>query len=448
MTTDPLFPSTTRMIRFALPAMLAGVTVPLMGMVDVAVLGRLGDPAIIAAVGVAATMFTVIAWSFSFLRFTTTGLVAQAAGRNDVDDTVVQGLRPLVAALVGGVVLATAQAPLANLGLALIAPEPDVAALAREYFGIRILGLPFTLSLYALLAWVMGMGSPRTVLLAQLLMNGVNTALTVWFVLGLGWGVAGAAAGTVIAEVVTTIVVVGIMLTRVPVRAWTGQFGRVFDAAAWRHLFSANTDLVIRTVLLSLSLALLNERGARLGTLTLASNQVLMQFYLLVATLIDGVSLGTEVFVGRAVGAANADALRHVVRRGMVMALYWGSMIAVVVAFIPDVYLPLMTTTRELVAEARRYWPWQVVLPIAGVWAFLWDGVYFGSTRTRALRDSMIVSAAVFVPSVFVFGSLFGNHGLWLALGLQLCVRAGTLTFGWPSLLRSVEARGSAPRPP
>src|SRR5690606_25899121 len=144
----------------------------------------------IAAVGVAATIFSVIAWSFSFLRFTTTGLVAQAAGRDDVDEALVQGLRPLVAALVGGAVPMALRVPLVDLGLALIAPEPDVAALARDYFGIRILGLPLTLSLYALLAWVMGMGSPRTMLLAQLLMNGVNTSLTIWFVLGLGMGVA------------------------------------------------------------------------------------------------------------------------------------------------------------------------------------------------------------------------------------------------------------------
>src|SRR5690606_10992355 len=244
-----------------------------------------------------------------------------------------------------------------------------------------------------------------------------------------------------IAEVATTAVVVVVLLRRVPLRRWTGQFRYVFDAAAWRYLLSANGDLVIRTVLLTLSLALLNERGARLGTLTLASNQVLMQFYLLVATLIDGVSLGTEVFVGRAVGPGNAAALRHVVGRGVVMALYWGLIIAAIVAVIPGVYLPLMTTSPELIAEARRYWPWQVVLPVAGVWAFLWDGVYFGSTRTRALRNSMIVAAGLFVPCVFVFGAQFGNHGLWLALALQLCVRAGTLTLGWPALVKSVEAR-------
>ena len=443
MTSDPLYPSTMRMIRFAVPAMLAGVTVPLMGMVDVAVLGRLGDPALIAAVGVATTMFTVIAWSFSFLRFTTTGLVAQASGRNDHEEALVQGLRPLVAAIAGGLAIFALQTPLVNLGLALISPAPDVAALAREYFSIRIVGLPFTLSLYALLAWVMGSGSPRTVLMAQLFMNGLNAMLTVWFVLGLGLGVSGAAWASVVAEVCATVLVVTIMLRRVPLAAWVAQFPRVFDAAAWRYLFSANSDLVIRTVLLSLSLALLNERGARLGTLTLASNQVLIQFYLLVATVVDGVSMATEVYVGRAVGADNAGALRHVVGRGARMALFWGLFIAAVNAAVPGVYLPLMTTSPELIAEARRFWPWQVVLPLAGVWAFLWDGVYFGSTRTRVLRNSMIVSAALYAVAVFGLVHLFGNHGLWLALVLQLCLRAGTLTLGWKGLVRDVERRGS-----
>src|SRR5690606_27967431 len=275
--------------------MLAGVTVPLMGVIDLAILGRLGDPAIIAGVGVAATIFTVIAWSFSFLRFTTTGLVAQGAGRDDEAEMVRQGLRPLAAALIGGFALIVLQGPLLWLGLRLIAPGPEVGALAGDYFSVRILGAPLTLSLYALNAWLMGAGSPRTVLLVQLTQSGLNVLLTLWLVLGLGWGVAGAAWGTVIGEVVATTVVVAVLLNRIAPRRWRAQFGRVFEWAAWRRLLSANTDLVIRTVLLSLSLALLSERGARLGTLTLAGNQILLQFYLLVATLIDGVSLGAEV---------------------------------------------------------------------------------------------------------------------------------------------------------
>lgn len=433
-----LFPTTGRIIRFALPAMLAGVTVPLMGVIDLAVLGRLGDPAIIAAVGVAATIFTVIAWSFSFLRFTTTGLVAQGSGRNDEAEMVRQGLRPLAAALIGGIALVILQGPLIWLGLTLIAPSPEVAVLAREYFGVRIFGAPLTLSLYALNAWLMGAGSPRTVMLVQLAQSLLNVVLTIWFVLGLGFGIAGAAWGTVLSEVGSTALVVTVLLVRIAPGRWRAQFGRVFEWQAWRRLLSANTDLVIRTVLLSLSLALLSERSARLGTLTLAANQIALQFYLLVATLIDGVSLGAEVYVGRAVGARRADALRHVVSRSAVMALFWGVAVALLVAVAGTFYPETMSTDAGLVAEVERYWGWQIVLPLAGVWAFLWDGVFFGATYTRAIRNSMIASAALYAAIIFPLAAAFGNHGLWLALAVQLLARAGTLTLSWPKLVRSV----------
>ncbi len=437
---DTLYPTTFRLTRFALPAMLAGIAPALMGMVDVAILGRLGDPAIIAAVGVAGTVFTVLIWAFAFLRYTTTGLVAQATSARDDGEKLVRGLRPLVAALVGAAGLLVLQVPILALGLALIAPEARVSELAGQYFHVRIWGSPFSLSLYALLAWVMGTGDSRSVLVAQVFMNVLNAVLTVTFVLGLGWGVTGAAWGSVIAEAATTAGVVALLLRRAPYSAWRAQWPKVFDAAAWRPLLAANADLVIRTLLISLSLAFLNERSARLGTLTLAANQVLLQAYLLVATLVDGVAMAAEVYTGRAVGARDARALRHVVTRSAYMALAWGAIIAVLVWAARDLYLPAMSVNPELVAEAGRFWGWQVLLPLAGVWAFMWDGVFFGATRTRPLRNSMIVAAAVFAATAVPLGSLYGNHGLWLALLIQLLTRVATLSLAWPKLAAAVGA--------
>lgn len=434
-----LYPTTLRLVRFSLPAMLAGMMVPLMGLIDVAVLGRLGDAAVIAAVGVASTVFTTIAWAFSFLRFTTSGLVSQAAGRGDEEGIVVEGLRPLTAALAGGVALIVLREPLLTLGLALIAPEPEVGAYAGDYFRLRILGAPLTLALYALQAWLMGTGRPRTMLASQAFMTALNASLSVYLVIVRGLGIAGAALATVAAEAATVALIAAVVLRHVPLARWRAGWGRVFEGAAWRRLLSANTDLVVRTVLLSLSLALLNERSARLGTEVLAANQLLLQSYLLLATLIDGVSLGVEVYTGRAVGARDPDALRHVVSRGARMALLWGVAVACLVAAVPDVFLPLLTTNEGLVALARSYWGWQVALPLVAVWAFLWDGVYFGAVRTRSLRNSMIASTAIYAPCAFAFAALLGNHGLWLALAVQLAARAATLTAAWPALRRSVE---------
>jgi len=333
--------------------------------------------------------------------------------------------------------------PILTLGVGLIAPEAEVAELARQFFYVRILGSPFSLALYALLAWFMGVGSARIVLVSQLFLNGLNAGLAIWFVLGLGWGVSGAGWASVAAEAATTVLVVALMLAREPLRVWRGQLGRVFDWSAWRPLLSANADLVIRTLLLALSIAFLNERGARLGTMTLAANQILIQAYFLMATLADGVALAAEVHVGRAVGASNTEALRHVVRRCVRMASIWGAVIAVLVYFSRDLYLPLMTVNPELIAEAARYWIWQGILPLMAVWAFMWDGIYFGATRTRALRNSMILSAAIFALCAVGLGALLGNHGLWLALAILLVVRVATLTLAWPRLLAATGARRS-----
>ncbi len=435
---DPLFPSVGRLVRFGVPVALAGIAVPLMGLVDVAVLGRLGDPAVIAGVGVAGTVLTTVMWCFSFLRFTTTGLVAQAMGRDDQRGLVLQGLRPMLAAVIGGVALWLLQGAILSLGLAVIAPEPEVAAFSRSYFQVRVWGAPFTLTITTLSAWFMGLGAGRTVMVVQLFLNGLNAALTLLLVLGLGWGVAGAAAGTVLAELATTVLVVWLALRRLPLPLWRQPAALILERGAWRRLFAANADIVVRTLLLTVCFALITERGARFGTLTLAADQVLLQTFLLVANLLDGVAIAAEVFVGRAVGAANVAALRHVVGRSAMLALVWGGFIALLVASTAGVYLPLMTVNPELVAETRRYWPWLALLPLVSVWAFLADGIYFGSLRTWVLRNAMLVGALFYVAGLLVFGPVLGNHGLWLSLCILMVVRAVGAALAWPRLVRDV----------
>lgn len=435
---DPLFPSVGRLVRFGVPVTLAGIAVPLMSLVDVAVLGRLGDPAVIAGVGVAGTILTTVMWCFSFLRFTTTGLVAQAVGRDDRRGVVLQGLRPMVAALVGGIALWLLQGPIIALGLTLIAPEPEVAAFSRAYFQVRVWGAPLTLTITTLSAWFMGLGAGRTVMLVQLFLNGLNASLTLTFVLGLGWGVAGAAAGTVLAELATVVLIVVLALRRLPLQLWRQPPTAIFERGAWRQLFAANADIVVRTLLLTVCLALITERGARFGTLTLAADQVLMQTFLLIANLLDGVAIAAEVFVGRAVGAANVAALRHVVGRSAMLALVWGGLIALLVAPAAGVYLPLMTVDPALVAETRRYWPWLALLPLVSVWAFLVDGIYFGSLRTWVLRNAMLAGALLYVAGLLVFGPLLGNHGLWLSLALLMMARAVGGVIAWSRLARDV----------
>jgi MATE family multidrug resistance protein len=436
----PTIPSYRELIRFAIPVMLAAVATPLMGMVDTAVLGRLGDPAVIAAAGIGGTLFTMMYWCFAFLRFTTTALVSQAIGRNDRRDVLLAGFRPMLAAVVGGVGLWLLQAPIGWLALKLLGPPASVLPLAHDYFNARIWSAPFTLLSYAQFAWLMGQGRARTVMALQVALNGLNAALAGLYVLEFNWGIAGAAWATVTSEACIGLVTTTLILRRVPFAEWWAVRHRLFERAAWRTLFSANFDITLRTLLLTGSYALMTERGARLGLMDLAANQILMQAFLLVANLLDGFATAAEVFGGRAIGAGSRGALVQIVRRSAALSLGWSLLLAAVLFFVRPWYLRAMTSSGPLQDTASHYWPWLAVLPVICIWAFLWDGVFMCAMRTRALRNTMVCSVLVYVPTLFVLSSHWGNDGVWCALTVFMAGRSVFLTLAWPGLRDAVGA--------
>ena len=436
----PDIPSYSTLIRFAIPVMLAAMATPLMGMVDTAVLGRLGDPAVLAAAGIGSTVFTVLYWCFSFLRYTTTGLVAQAVGKGDRAEVVLAGLRPMIAAIGGGLLLWLLQWPISWVAFRLLAPPAEVLPLARRYFDARIWSAPFTLLSYAQFAWLIGRGRTRAVMVLQVAMNSLNVILAVLFVLGLHWGIAGAAWATVSSEFGICILTSAVMTDAIPLAHWRASLARALGGHAWRRLFSANLDIMIRTLLLSGSFALMTERGARLGTVELAANQILMQAFLLVANLLDGFAVAAEVFGARAIGAGSRSALVRIVRRNAALSLAWSLSLACVLVIIEPAYLPAMTSNAALRREAAHYWPWVACLPLVCIWAFLWDGVFMGAVRTRALRNTMLGSVLIYVPTLFLFSERWGNHGIWASMVVLMTARTVLLSLAWPALKRSVGA--------
>ncbi|WP_166726970.1 MATE family efflux transporter [Crenobacter cavernae] len=446
MSTAPLHhsPSYPALIRFAIPVACAGMATPLMGLVDIAVLGRLGDPAVIAAAGIGATIFTVIYWCFSFLRFTTTGLVAQAAGSHDEDEVVLAGLRPMLAAVAGGLLLWLLQWPIGLVAMKLLSPPAEVAPLAEAYFDARIWSAPFTLLGYAQFAWLMGLGKSRTVMILQIAMNALNAALAILFVLGFGWGIAGAAWATVASEAVIGVATSLLILRLMPLERWKAAFSRAFVSHAWRRLFSANVDIMIRTLLLTGAFALMTERGAQMGTLELAANQILLQAFMLCANLLDGFAIAAEVFGARAIGAGARDSLIATVRRAAWLSLAWSVVLAATLAVLAPVYLPLMSADVSLQREALRFWPWLTIMPLVCIWAFFWDGVFMGAVATRTIRNAMIASFIVYVPVLFGLSKLFGNHGVWAAMAVLMVMRSVMLTLAWPKLRDGV---GTSPQP-
>lgn len=431
-------PSYSALIKFAVPVMFAAIATPLMGMVDTAILGRLGDPAVIAAAGIGATIFTVIYWCFAFLRFTTSALVGQAIGQRDAREVLLAGLRPMLAALAGGFTLWLLQWPLAWLALRLLSPPAQVLPLAQQYFDARIWSAPVTLLGYAQFAWLMGQGRARTVMLLQVALNCLNAGLAFLYVLVFHWGIAGAAWATVTSEACIAVITAALMLQMAPLARWREVMIDAWNRAAWRRLFSANLDITLRTLLLTSCFALMTERAGRLGLLELAANQILMQAFLLVANLLDGFATAAEVFGARAIGANSRVALIQIVRRNALLSLGWSVALALILLVVKSAYVNAMTSNLQLQRTAAVYWPWVAGLPLVCIWAFLWDGVFMAGMRTRVLRNTMLASTLIYIPALFVFSSLWGNHGIWAALVVLMSARSAFLSLAWPRLRNSL----------
>ena len=428
-----------RVLDIALPIVISNATIPILGAVDTAVVGQLGAAAPIGAVGIGAVILSSVYWIFSFLRMGTTGMVAQARGAGEAAETGALLMRGLMIALAAGVVLIAAQALVFAGAFRLVPASAAVETLARDYLAIRIWGAPASIAIFALTGWLIAMERTRSVLALQLWMNGVNVALDLWFVLGLGWGVEGVAAATLVAE--WSALGLGLWLCGT---AFAGDLrpglARVFDAARLRRMAAVNGDILIRSVLLQASFASFIFLGAGFGDVTLAANQVLVQFLSITAYALDGFAFAAEALVGAAMGAR----ARPVLRRAAIVASQWGAGTAIAmglfVALAGPALIDVMTVSPAVRAEARVYLPWMVLLPPLAVAAWMLDGIFIGATRTREMRNAMLISVAVYVPAVAVLLPAWGNNGLWAALMVLNIARGVTLALRYPALEASAAA--------
>ncbi|SMG17276.1 MATE family efflux transporter [Paracoccus sp. J56] len=402
-----------RVLSIALPVVISNATVPILGAVDTGVIGQLGEAAPIGAVGLGAVILASIYWIFGFLRMGTSGLVAQAHGAGNEGEAGAHLLRALGIGIIAGLVFILLQGLLFAGAFRLAPASPEVEALARQYLGLRIWGAPATIALYAITGWLIATERTRSVLVLQLVMNGLNILLDLWFVLGLGWGVPGVAGATLIAE--WSGLALGLWFARHAIRAAVRRAG-LMARDRIEELVRVNGDILIRSVLLQGSFTTFMFMAAGRGDVTLAANQVLLQFLEIVAYGLDGFAFAAESLVGQAVGARRLDRLRQSVR----VASGWGVAGALILSLTFLLFGPaiidLLTTSPEVRAEARHYLPWLIAAPVIGIASWMLDGVFIGATRTREMRNAMLVSVGVYAALVTLLPALFGNHGLWAAL--------------------------------
>ncbi len=427
-----------RVLNIALPIVISNATVPILGAVDTGVVGQLGLAAPIGAVGIGAIILSAFYWFFGFLRMGTVGLTAQAAGSDDTAEVAALLTRGLLIGAGAGIALIALQLPMFWAAFQVSPASEEVEGLARSYMTIRIWSAPAAIAMYAITGWLIAQERTRAVLVIQVWMNGLNILLDLWFVLGLGWGVNGVAFATFLAEWSGLILALWFCRAAFAAPDWR-NWGQVFARARWVRMIKLNSDILIRSLLLQAMFVSFLFMGSGFGDVTLAANQVLMQFLMITAYGLDGFAFAAEALVGKAMGAKQ----RAILRRAALLTTAWGFATCVPLTVFFAVFgadlVDLMAKAPEVQDAARIYLPYVLAVPLLGCGAFMLDGIFIGATRSRDMRNMMIVSFAIYVVCAALTVPALGNHGLWVSLLVSFVVRGLTLALRYPALERAAD---------
>ncbi|MFK3662249.1 MATE family efflux transporter DinF [Scandinavium sp. NPDC088450] len=416
--------------RLALPMIFSNITVPLLGLVDTAVIGHLDSPVYLGGVAVGSMATSFLFMLLLFLRMSTTGLTAQAYGAKDPQRLARALVQPLLLALGAGIAIVLLRTPLIELALHIVGGSDAVLEQARRFLEIRWLSAPASLANLVLLGWLLGVQYARAPVILLVVGNVLNIALDLWLVMGLHMNVQGAALATACSEYVTFFI--GLLMVRRVLHlrgislallkeAWRGNV---------RRLLALNRDIMLRSLLLQLCFGALTVFGARLGSDIVAVNAVLMTMLTFTAYALDGFAYAVEAHSGQAYGARDDSQLLHVWKAACRQSGLVALAFAMIYAVGGEHIVAMLTSLPQLRELADRYVIWQVILPVIGVWCYLLDGMFIGATRGAEMRNSMAVAAAGFALTLLTV-PLFGNHGLWLSLAVFLALRGLSLAWIW-----------------
>lgn len=424
----------------AMPIVLSNATVPILGAVDTGVVGQLGDAVPIAAVGVGAIILSAVYWIFGFLRMGTVGLAGLAFGAGQTEEVSAILTRSLLIAAAGGLLLIALQVPIFWAAFQLSPVSAAVEEQARIYMFIRMFSAPAAIAIYAITGWLIAQERTGAVLVIQLWMNGLNILLDLVFVLGLGYGVEGVAVATFLAE--WTGLGLGLYLCRdnFQTAAWR-NWVQVLNRTQLMRMASLNTDILIRSFFAQIMFVSFLVLGGRYGDVTLAANQVLLQFVFITSYALDGFTFAAQGLVGPSIGAKDRQRLR----RSVIVSGNWSVMTAVLLALVFWIFGPtiieIMAKNADVQRAAGEYLPYMIAAPVLGVAAWFLDGVFISAARGRDMRNMMFISFVVYCAALLLLEPRLENHGLWLALLVSFVARGITLGWRYPSLEKDASAR-------
>lgn len=416
-------------LKLAIPNIISNITVPLLGLVDLALMGHLNSEIYIGAISLGGVIFNFIYWGFNFLRMSTSGFTAQAFGEKDTTETITILVRALLVSLVIGFFILILQSPIAWASFKIIGGSPEVERLANEYFRIRVWGAPAALALFVFSGWFLGMQNARYPMIIAILVNVFNILISVFFVFVLNMKSDGVALGTALSQYVG--LVVAVVLFFIKYKRLLPRISKkgIGNMKILINFFKVNTDIFIRTFCIILVFTFFTSKSASINDTILAVNSLLIQLLLFFSFFIDGFAFAGEALTGKFVGARNLFQLKKVVR----YLFYWGSGLAVLFTlfYLPgtNLILKLLTSQKEVLNSAQAFLPWVILVPIASFASFIWDGIYIGATASKAMRNTLLLSTfVVFAPVFYFLNPLLGNHALWLGMILFMFSRGAIQT--------------------
>ena len=413
-----------KIFRLAFPNIISNITIPLLGMVDIAIAGHLGSVIYIGAIALASNIFNMIYWNFGFLRMSTSGFTSQAYGARNFGEAMNVLLRALMVALGFGLVILLLQIPIEKIAINFIKSGSDTIENVQFYFRICIWSAPMVLGVYAFNGWFIGMQNAKTPMVIAIINNVLNIVLSFTFVFGFGMKIKGIALGTMLSQVFTFIITVAF---------WFHYYGRlkkyinistIFNIEALKLFSKVNSDVFVRTFMITLVTTFFTFASSAMGDTILAVNALLMQFFALFSYFMDGFAYAGEALTGRYIGGRNHALLWHMIKR----LFFWGFIVsaasAVIYIFFPNQILQILTDNQEVIDATKSFTFWTILIPITGFAAFLWDGIFIGATASKEMRNAMILSAMSFFVCYYSTKSFLGNNALWLSFILYLSIRA------------------------
>ena len=412
-----------KILQLAIPSIVSNITVPLLGLIDVAIVGHLGSAAYIGAIAVGGMLFNIIYWLFGFLRMGTSGMTSQAFGQRDLKEVTRVLLRAVGVGLFIALCLLLLQYPIRKIAFLLIDATPEVRELATVYFNICVWGAPAVLGLYGFAGWFIGMQNSRLPMFIAITQNVVNIVASLSFVYLLDMKIEGVALGTLIAQYA------GPFMASL---LWLRYYGRLKIAFRWQEIigktamkrfFQVNSDIFFRTLCLVAVTTFFTSTGARQGDVVLAVNTLLMQLFTLFSYIMDGFAYAGEAMTGRYIGARNNTGLQRMIR--LLFRWGWGLSLSFTILYMigGQDFLGLLTNDTTVINAAGSYYYWVLAIPLAGFAAFLWDGILIGATATRLMLYSMLVASGLFFVVYYLFYGVMGNHALWMAFLIYLSLR-------------------------